>query len=96
MPDQTTLYKIMLSAPGDTEDLCTEAEAVIQRWNDIHGDSRGMRLQRLHWGKNVCLTANQSPQDKIDSTIVNQADIFVVIFRHRLGTETKGIYTYFR
>ena len=88
MPDLVKQYKIMLSTPGDTDDLRAEAETIIQDWNDDNSDSKNVTLQRLHWKKSVVLTANRPPQRKITDTMVSKADIFVVIFRHRLGTPT--------
>ena len=83
------IRRVMLATPGDTADLVDAARQSIYGWNS-ESDALGWMLEPVHWKSDVYPNFNpEGGQPEIDAQILQDSDILVGIFRHRLGTPTK-------
>lgn len=87
--DKATILNIMISHPSDVKDEVTSAKKAIQRWNSSHSSSKQIVLLSKHWEDDTYSSFGNSGQDIINRQIVDECDIVIAIFRHKLGTPTK-------
>lgn len=57
MPYNAKILQIMISGPSDTDDLLKTAENTISNWNSLHGSSRKVLFNSVHWSRNVLAQA---------------------------------------
>ncbi|MCC5814779.1 MAG: hypothetical protein JJT78_08490, partial [Leptospira sp.] len=60
----------------------------ISSWNCLHGSSRKILFNGVHWSRNVLAQGGKRPQDFIDQDILYESDALVAIFRNRFGSDT--------
>lgn len=90
MPRWAIIRRVMIGAPGDTKDLVEVALRSIYGWNDARSQSLEM-LEPVFWKKNTYPAFNPGGgQVETNTQILEDSDIVVGIFRHRLGTPTDG------
>lgn len=83
------MLNIMISHPSDVKDEVQCAKNVIQRWNSSHATSRQIVLVPKHWEDDTYSSFGDSGQDIINKQLIDESDIVIAIFRHKLGTPTK-------
>lgn len=88
MPYNAKILQIMMSGPSDTDDLSKAAGNTISNWNSLHGSSRKILFNSVHWSRNVLAQAGQRPQEFINQDILSESDALVAIFRNRFGSDT--------
>lgn len=87
--NKATMLNIMISHPSDVKDEVQCAKNVIQRWNSSHATSRQIVLVPKHWEDDTYSSFGDSGQDIINKQLIDESDIVIAIFRHKLGTPTK-------
>jgi hypothetical protein len=60
----------------------------IGRWNVIYGSQFGGVVVPLHWSRHSAAEHGVRPQESLNKQLVDDADILIALFWHRLGTET--------
>jgi len=58
------------------------------RWNVIYGRKFGANVMPLHWAKHAAAEYGVRPQEVLNKQLVEQADVVIALFWHRLGTDT--------
>lgn len=86
---QATVHKLLISAPSDvpSDDRAVVREAV-ERWNVIYGRQFGAIVAPMHWATHAAAEHGERPQASVNSQLVDDADIVVALFWHRLGSST--------
>ncbi|HEX8751958.1 MAG TPA: hypothetical protein VF731_00955 [Solirubrobacterales bacterium] len=88
MPYSAQIYPLLFSSPSDASgDVHTAAEAV-SRWNVIYGREFGSNVMPLYWASHAAAEFGVRPQESLNKQLVEQADIVIALFWHRLGTDT--------
>jgi hypothetical protein len=82
------VYRILIASPSDVEDEREAAVSVIQQWNDLNSYNRKVALLPLRWETHTAPDYGTRPQEVINRAIVDDCDLLVGIFWHRLGTST--------
>src|SRR5258708_31902797 len=81
--------RLLISCPGDVpiSDL-TIVHKAINRWNGIYGESFGTAVVPISWGTHAAAEFGDSPQEILNSQLVDRSDICLALFANRLGTPT--------
>jgi len=88
MPRWAMIRRVMLAAPSDTATLVDIARDSIYAWNS---GRRDQLLEPAYWRLDVYPNFNKAgAQAEIDEQILDNSDILIGIFKHRLGTPTQG------
>lgn len=89
MPYSATAYRLLTSCPGDipTEDIEAVREAV-GRFNANYGREFGAVVVPLHWTADAVAEHGSRPQEVINTQLVDEADVVIVLFWGRLGSPT--------
>jgi hypothetical protein len=88
VPFSAQIYPLLISSPSDVaDDVSSVADAVL-RWNAIYGKEFGASVLPLHWSSHAAAEYGVRPQETLNKQLVEQADIVIALFWHRLGTDT--------
>jgi hypothetical protein len=89
MPYSTIAYQLLISAPGDLpeEDIRAAFDAVT-RWNVLYGRPQGATVVPTHWSHHSAAEHGTRPQESLNKQLVEDADLLVALFWHRLGSPT--------
>jgi hypothetical protein len=84
-------YRLLISSPSDIagDDLAAVNEA-INRWNVIYGQQFGAVVVPVHWQLHSAAEHGIRPQASLNAQLVENVDIVVALFWHRLGSPTGG------
>lgn len=84
-------YRLLISSPSDIagDDLAAVKEA-INRWNVIYGQQFGAVVVPVHWQLHSAAEHGIRPQASLNAQLVENVDIVVALFWHRLGSPTGG------
>ncbi|MBL7152937.1 MAG: DUF4062 domain-containing protein [Phycisphaerae bacterium] len=88
MSYQATVYKVMIASPSDVQKERDTAREVVNKWNDLHSEDKGIVLLPIGWETHTAPEMGAPPQAIIDKQILAGADLLVAVFLHRLGTPT--------
>ena len=90
MSYSATVYKVMIACPSDAQDERQTARDVVHQWNCLQSDSEreGIVLLPIGWDTHIAPEMGSHPQEIIEKQLLQQADLLVGIFLHRLGTPT--------
>ena len=80
--------KLVLCGPGDVAQEMKIAAKVIEDWNRLHGESRGVVIKHQHWSTDTFPDARETGQGAVNKQIIDKAELLVAIFWSRLGTAT--------
>lgn len=85
----TTAYQLLISAPGDLpeEDIRAVFDAVA-RWNVLYGRPQNATVVPTHWSHHSAAEHGTRPQASLNKQLVEDADILIALFWHRLGSPT--------
>ena len=80
--------KSIYSSPGDIAAKRNEVQETIYRWNIENTDNTKVILIPIRWETNAIPTYinNSSGQSVINKQIVENSDILLAIFGHKLGS----------
>lgn len=89
MPYSTTAYQLLISAPSDLpeEDIRAAFDAVA-RWNVLYGRQQGATVVPTHWSQHSAAEHGTRPQESLNKQLVEDADVLIALFWHRLGSPT--------
>jgi hypothetical protein len=82
------VFRILIASPSDVQQEREAAVRVIQRWNDLYSNTRGVVILPVRWETHTAPEFNVRPQEAINLQIVDDADLVVGIFWTRIGTPT--------
>lgn len=84
------LIKVFIASPGDVLDQRNLLENIIWQWNNEHTDSKNTILMPIRWENNSTASyrINQDGQAVINEQILEDSDILIAIFGHKIGTRT--------
>jgi hypothetical protein len=90
MPKIVTLYRVVISCPSDAAAELAIAKETVSRWNAENAATEQLAFEPVSWETHVApyIDKGRRVQDRINDTIINNADLLVAIFRARLGTPT--------
>jgi hypothetical protein len=89
MPKNAKVFSLFLAGAGDVLDEQQVIRQIVEEWNMHHGIPAGALLNVTSWRTNVYPIAGSSPQNIINSRLVDEADIVVGVFWTRFGTPTE-------
>lgn len=79
---------VLVSSPSDVDvERATILEA-IHDWNSSHSRNLGIVLEPVQWQTHAYPEAGARPQAIINKQIVDEADMVLAVFGHRIGTAT--------
>ena len=84
------LIKIFIASPGDVKEQRDAIEKLIWEWNNEHTDFKNIVLMPIRWENNSTASyrINQDGQAVINEQILEDSDILIAIFGHKIGTRT--------
>ena len=84
------LIKIFIASPGDVKEQRDTVEKLIWEWNNEHTDFKNIVLMPIRWENNSTASyrINQDGQAVINEQILEDSDILIAIFGHKIGTRT--------
>jgi hypothetical protein len=89
MTYSATAFRLLLSAPSDVpqDDIRAAVESVI-RWNVIYGQQSAAVVVPTNWASHSVATYGMRPQEALNAQLVDESDIVIALFWHRLGSPT--------
>jgi hypothetical protein len=89
VPYSTTAYHLLVSAPSDLpdEDIRAAFEAVA-RWNVLYGRQQSATIVPTYWSHHAAAEHGTRPQESLNKQLVEDADVLIALFWHRLGSPT--------
>lgn len=88
MAYQATVLNVMIASPSDVAEERRLVRDAIYEWNAIHSKQFNVMLNPIGWETHVAPEMGNRPQEIINRSILNDADILIGIFWTRLGTDT--------
>lgn len=88
MPKDVTLYKLLISCPGDVKEEIKIVNEVVGEFNDMFSDTLGITILPKHWSKSSYPQSGGKPQALLNDQFVNGCDAAVAIFWTRFGSPT--------
>ena len=88
MPQNVTLYNLLISCPGDVQAEVRIVNEVVAEFNDMFSDTLGITIQTKHWSKNSYPQSGGKPQALLNDQFVKKCDAAVAIFWTRFGSPT--------
>jgi hypothetical protein len=82
------VYNVMIASPSDVEAERNIVREVIHEWNVIHSEHRHVVLLPVSWESHSSPEMGASPQEIINSQVLDRCDLLVGIFWTRIGTTT--------
>lgn len=83
------VFNVMIASPGDVKSERLTVRDVIYEWNAVHSQSRKIVLLPIGWDTHSSPEMGTSPQEIINSQVLDKCDVLVGVFWTRLGTPTK-------
>lgn len=88
MPKNVLTYKCMVISPSDVDAERDAVEEAIEEWNRTSGYTLDVRIHCVRWENDARPDLSEAPQDAINKQLVDDSDMGIAIFWHRLGTPT--------
>ncbi len=88
MSYSATVFNVMIASPGDVDKEREIARRVIYKWNSLHTEDKQIVLLPIGWDTHASPEMGNHPQKIIDDQVLDQTDLLVGVFLHRLGTPT--------
>jgi len=89
MPRNVAEYRCLLISPGDVDEEREALEKVVNKWNAQVGEGLNARVNLVRWENHAKPEMGDSPQDILNSQIVEDCDLGIAVFWSRLGTPTE-------
>lgn len=90
MPRNATVLEVMIGGPSDIDPQRKLLTGVVADWNSSQSKAREIVLQPRYWRFDVTPSLDRPPQDVINQSIADQADLLIAVFYSRLGTPTES------
>lgn len=88
MSYKATVLKVMLASPSDVSQERRLARDIVQEWNVIHAEDRGIILMPVGWETHSTPEMGERAQAIINKQILADCDLLVAVFWTRLGSPT--------
>jgi hypothetical protein len=88
MTYDATVVKAFLASPGDVAEERTVARDVINEWNAVHSEDKGLVLLPVGWETHAAPEMGERAQAIINRQLLSSCDLLIAIFWTRLGTPT--------
>lgn len=88
MPYEAKIYNVMIASPGDVNEERQIAQQVIMELNALNAERNKIVLLPITWETHSSPGMGSTPQEIINSQVLEKSDILVGIFWSRLGTPT--------
>jgi len=88
MPYDARVVKVMIASPGDVSTERQIVREVLNEWNCIHSEDRGLVLLPIGWETHSTPQMGDRPQAIINEQVLADCDLLVAIFWTRIGTPT--------
>jgi hypothetical protein len=88
MSYRAVIYKVMIASPNDVVIERNIVRDVINEWNVINAEKRGMVLLPVGWDTHASPSMEGHPQSIINKQVLKDSDLLIGIFWTRLGTPT--------
>jgi len=88
MPKNVTLYKLLISCPGDITDEIELINDSVIKFNELYSDELGITIQTKHWSKSSYAQSGGKPQALLNEQFINDCDAAVAVFWTRFGSPT--------
>jgi hypothetical protein len=89
VPSEVRKLDVLIASPGDAVEGRDATEKALHDWNGHRVDTDGIILRPRRWETDsVPISGRGDAQSVINRQLVDEADIVIGIFYHRLGTLT--------
>jgi hypothetical protein len=88
VPYSAQIYPLLISSPADVSGDAGPVVDAVHRWNVIYGKKFGSNAMPLHWASHAAAEYGVRPQEALNKQLVEQADVVIALFWHRLGTDS--------
>lgn len=82
------MLSILVSSPSDVAAECATVLTAIWDWNSSHSRDVGIMLEPVQWQTHAYPESGDRPQAIINKQIVDESDMVIAVFGHRIGTAT--------
>jgi len=82
------VLQVLVSSPSDVTAECATIISAIRDWNSSHSATLGIILDPVQWQTHTYPESGDRPQAIINRQIVDESDLVVALFGHRIGTAT--------
>jgi hypothetical protein len=82
------VLSVLVSSPSDVAAECATVLTAIRDWNSSHSRDLGIVLEPVQWQTHAYPESGDRPQALINKQIVDESDMVVAVFGHRIGTAT--------
>lgn len=79
---------VLISSPSDVEAECATVRSAIYDWNSSFSRNLGITLEPVQWQTHAYPESGDRPQAIINKQIVDESDMVIALFGHRIGTAT--------
>ncbi len=79
---------MLISCPGDVEDMIKTVDEVIENFNQQFIDTLGIGIITRYWKKSAYAQSGGKPQELLNKQFVEKCDLAIAIFKTRFGTPT--------
>lgn len=90
MPQNVTLYTLLISCPGDVKEEISIIQSAVDEFNELYAEPLGITIQTKYWGKSSFAQSGGKPQALLNEQFVNKCDAAVAIFWTKFGSPTDG------
>lgn len=88
MPQNGTIYRILIASPSDCVKERSSIPEIIYSWNSVHSFHTGIILEPVMWETHVFPEMGNRPQEIVNKQIVDSCDFLIGAFWTRIGTAT--------
>lgn len=88
MPYFANVYRVLIASPGDVLNERHVIKEVIDEWNVINSETRGIVLLPVTWETHAAPESGTKAQEVINRDMVDGCDLAIGAFWTRLGTPT--------
>lgn len=88
MARASIVFSVLISSPSDVVAECATVLTAIHDWNSTYSQQIGVMLEPVQWKTHAYPESGDRPQALINKQIVDDSDMVIAIFGHRIGTAT--------
>ena len=88
MPQQATIYRVLVASPGDCFHEREAVKLIVAEWNAIHSIDESAMIEAVMWETHSRPDLGGRPQEIINNQIVESCDFIIGFFWTKLGTPT--------
>lgn len=82
------MLSVLVSSPSDVAAECATVLTAIRDWNSSHSRDVGIIVESVQWQTHAYPESGDRPQAIINKQIVDESDMVIAVFGHRIGTAT--------